>query len=654
MRHRRALLSSVLAALAAVLAVAVLGSGWCAPAPDRPPPSRVGQPAARSNGPAMIPPPASHDDRQAASPPPLPELSPGVLRVWLRGLHAAAPWTTPLRVEIDGHGERRAMHGAELLAPVSTDGTATVSLPEWFPSATRRRVLFEARDPNYRPLRHVVDDLRDSSQVITVDVQVIAAFTGRVVDPAHQGVPAARVVAFALRDGRPIDGDVGTTNCRADGTFLLQAPPGVPLFLLAVPMHQAAGTRRVLGYDGAILDHGLMRADLLPAATTATGFVGAPVALPDIELPAAARITGRVRWLDGEGIAGVLVQATPLGGTRLSLAGSTFVLRDDAGRLAPAATTTTGDGGDFALPAIPAAPCIVQISSLGSRFEHGILPAPAQQQVAAPQEVEFSLPRPARLQVEADGRSVDGASVEIDSGGRYGADRNGVLLVVPTATARVRAMHEQRRSPWRTLGPADAGATIALPLAKDLIEVAFDFDGEFRVRNTTVQWRRDDGVEGSEHLLRDDRSGPFRVFLEPGRYRLRAGPGGGERNGAFLLPVERDLEVGAERIELRLPAAFGGSFTVLATNRAGLWVGGRCQLIAASGESLPVRFRVQERGDRATGGDGELLPEGTNACTSVLPAGDYELLCDFGEHGAVRQVFRIRPREVTEVRVRLP
>jgi hypothetical protein len=650
MRHRRAVLLSALAALAAVLAVQVLGSGF-APAPDRTRPDAAGRPAARDDGPAMIPPPAPHDARLEAPPPDSP---PGVLRVWLRGLHAAAPWTTPLRVEIDGTDAGQARLGAELLAPIATDGTASVVLPEWFPAATQRRLRVEARDPSYRPLYHRADDLRDGGQVIAVDVQVIAAFTGRVVASGTEGVPAARVAAFAVRDGQPIDGEVGTTNCRADGTFLLQAPPGVPLFLLAVPMHPAAGTRRAIGYDGAILDHGRMRADLLPAATTATGFVGAPLALPDIELPAAAQITGRVRWQDGEGLADVVVQAMPLGGTRLSLAGSTFVQWHPTGTLLPAATATSDDAGGFALPGVPGAALIVQIRSLGSALDHGVLPAPLDQSVVAPQAVEFVLPRPVRLRVEGGGPAAKPAVVEIDGGGRHGVDRSGELLVVPTLPVRVRAVREQHRSPWRSIGPGDAGATIALPLATDLTEVAFDFDGDFPVRNTTVQWQRDDGATGSEHLLRDDRNGPFRIFLEPGRYRLQAGPGGGERNGAFLLPVERDLEVGAERVEVRLPAAFGGSFTVMATNRAGLWVGGRCQLLAASGEPVPVRFRVQERGDQTIGGDGELLPEGTNACTSVLPAGDYELLCDVGEQGAVRQPFRIRPREVTEVRLRLP
>jgi hypothetical protein len=38
----------------------------------------------------------------------------------------------------------------------------------------------------------------------------------------------------------------------------------------------------------------------------------------------------------------------------------------------------------------------------------------------------------------------------------------------------------------------------------------------------------------------------------------------------------------------------------------------------------------------------------------VLPPGDYELQLDFPEHGAQRTRITIKPREVTEVRIRLP
>ena len=130
-----------------------------------------------------------------------------------------------------------------------------------------------------------------------------------------------------------------------------------------------------------------------------------------------------------------------------------------------------------------------------------------------------------------------------------------------------------------------------------------------------------------------------------------AGPGGGERNGMYLLPIERDIDVGAAKVELRLPAAFGGTFTFSATDSSGLHVAGTCRVLAADGSERNERFLV--RGVRQ-GEPGELLGGGVNEFTSILAPGDYELQLDFPEHGARRTRMTIKPREVTEVRVRLP
>jgi hypothetical protein len=651
----------LLAAIAVALAIAF--GCWLARDPDLAPPHREQraepthtEPAASNVVERSSTGTASTDPR-AEPPSPTPTTSEPhtlglVLRVRLRGLHPDAPWTAKLQLDVDGRDDGRDQWlDFDASAVIDGAGTATIALPDWYATATQQKGRLEATDANYQDLEHRWNGKLDLAQELVVDVQAVAVLTGRVVDAAGQPVPAARVVAFALRAGQPVDGQLGTTNCRADGTWRLAAPSGVPLWLLAVPMRAAGGSRRVVGLDGAIPDHGEMRDDLLPASAIATGHLGAPSAVPDLVLVAAAAVTGRVRWLDGEGLPDVRVHALPRGGSTFALANSTFVQRDLDGRLSPGAVATTVDGGEFVLPAVPGASLDVQVRSLGGGEEHGaLIGPPLQQSAVAPQRLEFALPRPVLVVVRNGDATVAGAIVEVDGGPKLRTDRRGELRVVPTGTVRLRASHERLRSAWHEVGPGDARATIELTLAADLVEVAIEFDGDFRVRNTIVQWRRDDGVEGREHLLRDDRPGAFRVFLEPGRYRVTAGPGGGERNGVFLLPVERDIEVGAERVELRLPAVFGGTFTVMATNRAGAWVGGRCVLIATSGEEVPVRFRRNGR----EGTDGELLADGTNACTRVLAPGEYELQCDFGEHGAVRERFRVTPREVTEVRVRLP
>ena len=44
---------------------------------------------------------------------------------------------------------------------------------------------------------------------------------------------------------------------------------------------------------------------------------------------------------------------------------------------------------------------------------------------------------------------------------------------------------------------------------------------------------------------------------------------------------------------------------------------------------------------------------GPNKCDEILASGDYTVLLDFGASGSRRERVTIRPREVTELRVRL-
>jgi hypothetical protein len=248
--------------------------------------------------------------------------------------------------------------------------------------------------------------------------------------------------------------------------------------------------------------------------------------------------------------------------------------------------------------------------------------------------------------------AVTQATLEIAGDRALSSGANSEFRLVLGTTLRVRASRARLRSPWREIGPTDAGTTIDLPLQAALTEVSIEFEGDFRVRNTIITWRRDDGLQGREHLLRDDRPGAFQVFLEPGTYHLSAGPGGGERNGFFLLPSERDVDVGAEPVSLRLPAIFGGTFTVMATDSSGVHVAGTCELRDRAGTDCTATFRLENGGP--SGRAGELLAGGTNSFNRVVAPGDYELLCDFGAHGAHRAVVTIKPREVSEVRIRLP
>lgn len=576
------------------------------------------------------------------------------LHVRLRGLHPDAPWTMPLTCLLRGKDRVTGRFvGVQLDAAVAADGTATFVLPAWA-SADLTNGLLSAKDANYRPLSEPVAAGVDLAQEHLVDVQVAARLAGRVVDAAGTPIPAARVTAYTLRDHEPLDGEVSHTNTRADGTWELQVLTGTHLFVMAVAMNPAAEASRAAERDLEVPDDMTLRSDLLPASTTVVGSVGAAKRVPDLVLLAAAALHGEVRWVDGEPLPGVWVQALPRGGRTLELSHSTFVQRHSDGTLSPSAQAQTDSSGRFVLPASPGAALDVQLVNLGQRPSHHLV----QQTVVLPavqgQPVVFQLPRPVLVRAVAAGVVVPGSLIEADTWRRRFAEADGELSLVPNGHARVRAGHEGRRSAWRALSPDDAGTTVDLELVPVATEVRLEFTGDVLVRNTTVQWRRDDGQAGRERLLRDDRAGPFRLFLEPGRYRLIASALGGEHNGMFLLPCERDVEVGSLPIDLQVPAAFGGTFTVAATDANGGLVGGRCTVRDAEGRDWTGTFTNVRAGHQLSGALGELLHGAANRHERILPPGDYELLLEFEGQPPLRRHVTIRPREVVAVALRLP
>lgn len=649
----------------AILVLAAIGM-WFKRNEIAAPPGPPGDGAARVSGPASVNGAGPTRDQEsstterttvaglASSPSPADDPLAPRLRVRLRGLHPDAPWTMPLTCLLRGKDrETGRFVGAQLDAAVAADGTATFVLPAWA-SRDLTNGLLTAKDANYRPLSEPVVPGVDLAQERLVDVQVVARLAGRVVDAAGTPIAAARVTAYTLRGDEPLDGEVSHTNTRADGTYELQVLTGVPLFVMAVAMNPAAQASRAAEPDVEVPDDMTLRSDLLPTSTAVVGSVGAPKRVPDLVLSAAAALHGEVRWIDGEPLPGVWVQALPHGGRTLELFHSTFVQRHPDGTLSPSAQAQTDSSGRFVLPASPGATLDVQLVNLGERPSHHLV----QQTVVLPavqgQPVLFQLPRPVRVRAVAAGFVVPGSLIEVDTWKRSFAEADGELSLVPNGQARVRAGHEGRRSAWRALGPDDAGTTVDLELVPVATEVRLEFTGDVRVRNTTVQWRRDDGQAGRERLLRDDRAGPFRLFLEPGRYRLIASALGGEHNGMFLLPCERDVEVGSLPIDLQLPAAFGGTFTVAATDANGGLVGGRCTVRDAAGRDWTGTFASVRAGHPDSGAPGELLHGVANRHERILPPGDYELLLEFEGQAPLHRHVSVRLREVVEVTLRLP
>ena len=572
------------------------------------------------------------------------------LQVRLRGLHPKAPWTTPLQLRLDARDDSPTARTPVQEARIpDANGLATFAVPDWAATVQQPRLRLQADDPNYHPLEFRRDTTLDLGSELVLDVQVIAAIEGRVVDTKLAPVAAARVCAFALRDAGQRTTALVQTNTRTDGTFRLLAPPDTPLSIVIVPMQPLPARAKPSTRHGGEADRGLVRSDLLPASLELTPPVGITTNVADIVLRAAAAITGVVHWQDGPAIAGALVRMLPGDGTRLTIERVLFLHRQPDGALVPDAVTDTNQDGRFQLPGIPGVAVDVTVDLLHDVRTVGAF----RQRVMPGQPADFALPRPIRLRATDGQRGVAQARIDIEGFEVVVADGDGIAAVVTPRALRVRAASARLRSPWLDVPTSAAGTSVDVLMANERLPLAIEFEGEFRVRNTVVTWRRDDGLQGREHLLRDDRGGAFEVFLEPGRYHITAGPGGGERNGLFLLPVERDVDLDGPTT-LTLPALFGGGFTVMATDSSGVWVAGTCQLHDRSGAEHTDRFEVGNGPTKRTGGSGQLLADGVNTFTRILPPGDYELLCDFGPHGAHRAIVKVQPREFTEVRIRLP
>lgn len=582
-------------------------------------------------------------------------------RIRLRGQHPQAPWRTPLILDLEGRDEGRdSWLQSDQSAVPDAEGLVSFPLPPWMLTASRPEWRLRGNDPHYLPIEERAKVAPDPDHELVVDVQVIAVLLGRVVTSAGEPVPGARITAYGQHAGQPSGGALGTTNSANDGSYHLLVPPDMPLLVTAVAMAPALlSGMKLTGLHGAISDRGELVPDLLPASLSATGAVGTFAELPDLVLPPAARLLGTVRWANGNPVAGAVVSTAADDGERLPLDQDQALLLTPAGLTLLARTRTAADG-TFVLPARSGTTTTVRIADV--QGHHVVGPWPSQR-VVAPSLADLELPLPIEVQVRSAGQPVARARVGIvqlltelvvDGSQLPGlvTDAHGSLrLITQLDRLSLQAEANGRRSAFADVVTATA-QVVVLDLDQQLAEVAIEFRGEFPVRNVRLTWQRSDGAHGTEHLLRDDRGEPFRLFLEPGEYMLHVAPAGGERNGLFLMPGNHRLVVGTTPQRLELTATFGGRFTVFATDGRGVHVAGQCRVIGPDGRVHEVKFRQRDSG--AVGAAGELLADGPNEALLVLAPGEYVLECGFAEHGACNERVTIRPREIVDVRLRLP
>ena len=584
-----------------------------------------------------------------------------VLAVRMVGLDARAPWTAPLRLRLEGRDEARdeRLNHEDAFVP-DGDGQGRFVLPAWARDRTTEwRVVGE--DPNYLDVEVLCFGALPLETGLTIEAQVVAVLRGRVVDEAGTPVPAARIAAFVLAEGRPEAEASRLTSTSIDGAFVLQVPPDTPLYLVAAAMEEARLSGKWLASrHGAIATLGRLRSELSPAACECRGEVGAVTDVGTLVLPRAALVTAVLRWSDGRPIAGAKVTSLPefvahelsLGeGARLGFVG----LAEPPANLVTAVTANDG--------------CARLAASAGSRFvldvaevEGCVLldrgPKPF---FVAPATVPIELPLPVQFVATAAGETVTDATFELkDAAGRVVRrvpGHAGEVRVVPPAFGaeplRVVARAGAFVSAPAAVSQSQQGQRVPLAMSPVLARVEVELEaGPRRVPSARFEIVPGNGAPPVVEIASREGDQPFTLWLEPGRCQLRVGPADGERTGRFLLPSAHDLDVPPGGQRLSLPAAFGGRFHLAVFDKDGRPLAGSYAVRSVSGTAGALRSPGDPAGSEVL--RGELPPTGVDFPATNLAPGQYELEIDLGPRGVMRQPLKIVALAMAQVRIRLP
>ncbi|MCA8967166.1 MAG: sigma-70 family RNA polymerase sigma factor, partial [Planctomycetes bacterium] len=211
----------------------------------------------------------------------------------LVGLVDGMRWQPPLVIRAKGKVDD-GWQEHEAVAVAEPTGAFSFELPGWAREATTLELQVGPRrsDPNYDCEGARFDkDAMLVRKPLFVPVTVIAQLTGRVVDESGMGVPAARVCAYRAADALPNGAVLAQCNTDGAGYYTLRTPAEGDLALIALPMEpaQLSGMRLQLE-NGAIMDAGKPRTDLLPIGVLARTRFGRPDAAPEHRLPPASQV----------------------------------------------------------------------------------------------------------------------------------------------------------------------------------------------------------------------------------------------------------------------------------------------------------------------------------------------------------------------------
>lgn len=589
------------------------------------------------------------------------------LAIRLTGVLPHAPWTAPLRLDLEGKvGSDRLEH--EVRVEVEA-GLATAPLPAWFANAESPQLRVDARDPFYLPIVERRSDADAKVRELTVTVHPVGVLTGRVIDAHGVGVAAARVAALALEVDLLSEVTAGETTTRADGTFTLQSRVEGSLLLVALPMQPAGlSGQRITLEGGAVADTGIPRDELLPASTPAEAWYGRERIVAPIVVEDAAWLTGVVRLPGGERVAtaqvwgmDVVTKAlSPSGFQRVTVADVQLLAAITDGRvLRYLVEVRGGTDGSFRLPLPP-----------GRRTQISVLSAPAIDMMQRAQSLIATAPD--TVEIELQGRLVairptcKGQPigkhlllVRHASGPRagfYPDQRPGTILADLDHVLTGSIIADGFESTNFRIPVATAAAVVDVEMVRlESTRMRLDLSAETHVRQAVLHCKALDasGAELERRVFRSDGEPWFELDLPPGRYRVRVqAPQRSERRDRFLLPSMHEIEVGREPAQLRLPVEHGGNILLEVVDARGLPLAatveltrdGARQTAAWLAAKTPTAHSPLPRTDR-------VWSDGPHTLIESLASGSYALNVMVEGRDARRVEVAVKQFEVAAVRV---
>lgn len=583
--------------------------------------------------------------------------------VQLTGIKPGIPWTAPLLIVFQAQLEVR--------GTVDDQGACRFVPPPGAREVDLQLMQVIARDENYRiTIRQHRSATLQRTGHMKVGVHAIGILGGRVLDPQGMGI-IARVRAFAFYRHAPSE-PLARTISESNGRYELQVPPGVPLLVVAdaiaephstlgeITQGTIVGARteqpsRSQMEDLAFHHVGQTRSGLLPAALTTKAVFRSPIELHYLQLGTASLVTGRVRFRNGQPLAGAIVRAHSAKEGDRDWRGLRFW--SDRNKVVFATSTRTNHAGEFSLHLDPSTPFRVSADS-----EQPLLLAGTPSTVTtAPSRVDLRVPGELlTIRATKGNKPLPGAAIDffIET---FHADAQGVLQVTlkPEGTF-LRARDELSAPAWTALPAASwtelpaTGRPETMQLSvesPELSKVRIDLRSTPVLRDAVFVWQpMPSGRPITLPARRLDGQAPFELQVPAGNYELSIQDVKHAQGGAYLLPCKYRAEVSSAGLARTFDVTFGGAIEIDLHAASRMRIVGRFTLMTASGEDVtPQTIALDKVGIKHVGQTGKLQSIGCNRLATLFPAGTYTLTVHTITGVSVARTVTVTARSSTHV-----